>query len=442
MTNNFFANLGRLVDIAISTASETVAPLPAQPLATSPSSATSISATATSVATAALTQTDECCRLCHKGDHEDRLLICDGCECFLHTYCINLPNVPPGDWFCPRCVAEGKQKTESSPIKGDTAVVYERVSSAGQNAPEYGRVGLETQRFTIQEFCMKRGLRIRHTFTDVGSARNLVQTGNDLHRTQHYTLEEYGQMLTFIRKESRKHPVVVLVYSVSRFGRNLNQVTDILREIHHYGASVFSVSENISSHDPHFLTLVASAQQQSDDLSRVMKASVQRRREQGHFIGQPPFGYEVYRDTANARKIRPNPNMAEQLAKITNNRATAEEIADEFDGNVERAPGRFDWTKSHVSTIRRRLVKLGFMRTRLPLGWRRLTRSNLGTQRQIDACNNAVERFDVVEQVVNEIVQSRSSPTREEYLDDIDQRMHNAQEELPVPPTGGVDDDE
>ena len=353
MTNNFFANLGRLVDIAISTASETVAPLPAQPLATSSSSATATSATATSsssatatsatatsVATAALTQTDECCRLCHKSDHEDRLLICDGCECFLHTYCINLPNVPPGDWFCPRCVAEGKQKTESSPIKGDTAVVYERVSSAGQNAPEYGRVGLETQRFTIQEFCMKRGLRIRHTFTDVGSARNLVQTGNDLHRTQHYTLEEYGQMLTFIRKESRKHPVVVLVYSVSRFGRNLNQVTDILREIHHYGASVFSVSENISSHDPHFLTLVASAQQQSDDLSRVMKASVQRRREQGHFIGQPPFGYEVYRDTANARKIRPNPNMAEQLAKITNNRATAEEIADEFDGNVERAPGR------------------------------------------------------------------------------------------------------
>uniref|UniRef100_A0A1I8HHV5 [histone H3]-trimethyl-L-lysine(4) demethylase n=1 Tax=Macrostomum lignano TaxID=282301 RepID=A0A1I8HHV5_9PLAT len=48
------------------------------------------------------------CRECRRGDQESVLLICEGCEAPYHTFCLYppLPDVPPGDWRCPRCVSE------------------------------------------------------------------------------------------------------------------------------------------------------------------------------------------------------------------------------------------------------------------------------------------------------------------------------------------------
>ncbi|KAK1902813.1 Bromodomain adjacent to zinc finger domain protein 2B [Dissostichus eleginoides] len=46
------------------------------------------------------------CQLCHKGDNEELLLLCDGCDKGCHTYCQKpkITTVPDGDWFCPTCV--------------------------------------------------------------------------------------------------------------------------------------------------------------------------------------------------------------------------------------------------------------------------------------------------------------------------------------------------
>uniref|UniRef100_A0A3Q1B8Q5 Bromodomain adjacent to zinc finger domain 2B n=1 Tax=Amphiprion ocellaris TaxID=80972 RepID=A0A3Q1B8Q5_AMPOC len=60
------------------------------------------------------------CQLCQKGDNEDLLLLCDGCDKGCHTYCHKpkITTVPDGDWFCPTCVAKsrtaggGKKSTE------------------------------------------------------------------------------------------------------------------------------------------------------------------------------------------------------------------------------------------------------------------------------------------------------------------------------------------
>ncbi|XP_023136830.2 bromodomain adjacent to zinc finger domain protein 2B isoform X2 [Amphiprion ocellaris] len=48
------------------------------------------------------------CQLCQKGDNEDLLLLCDGCDKGCHTYCHKpkITTVPDGDWFCPTCVAK------------------------------------------------------------------------------------------------------------------------------------------------------------------------------------------------------------------------------------------------------------------------------------------------------------------------------------------------
>uniref|UniRef100_A0AAR2LPF8 [histone H3]-trimethyl-L-lysine(4) demethylase n=1 Tax=Pygocentrus nattereri TaxID=42514 RepID=A0AAR2LPF8_PYGNA len=48
------------------------------------------------------------CMACGRGDEEDRLLLCDGCDDSYHTFCLIPPlqDVPKGDWRCPKCIAE------------------------------------------------------------------------------------------------------------------------------------------------------------------------------------------------------------------------------------------------------------------------------------------------------------------------------------------------
>jgi N-acetylglutamate synthase-like GNAT family acetyltransferase len=43
---------------------------------------------------------DDLCRVC--GDGGD-LLCCDTCPATFHLDCLGLPEVPPGEWFCPAC---------------------------------------------------------------------------------------------------------------------------------------------------------------------------------------------------------------------------------------------------------------------------------------------------------------------------------------------------
>ncbi|KAM8973595.1 lysine-specific demethylase 5A isoform 2-T2 [Pelodytes ibericus] len=48
------------------------------------------------------------CLFCGRGDGEEKLLLCDGCDDSYHTFCLipPLPEVPRGDWRCPKCIAE------------------------------------------------------------------------------------------------------------------------------------------------------------------------------------------------------------------------------------------------------------------------------------------------------------------------------------------------
>ncbi|XP_070770351.1 bromodomain adjacent to zinc finger domain protein 2B [Enoplosus armatus] len=53
------------------------------------------------------------CQLCQKGDNEELLLLCDGCDKGCHTYCHKprITTVPDGDWFCPTCVAKSSVRS-------------------------------------------------------------------------------------------------------------------------------------------------------------------------------------------------------------------------------------------------------------------------------------------------------------------------------------------
>ncbi|CAH7488179.1 Kdm5d [Phodopus roborovskii] len=56
------------------------------------------------------------CRICSRGDEDDRLLLCDGCDDNYHIFCLLPPlsEVPKGVWRCPKCIlAECKRPPEA-----------------------------------------------------------------------------------------------------------------------------------------------------------------------------------------------------------------------------------------------------------------------------------------------------------------------------------------
>mmetsp|Transcript_20081 Transcript_20081/g.41615 ORF Transcript_20081/g.41615 Transcript_20081/m.41615 type:complete len:624 (-) Transcript_20081:2184-4055(-) len=46
---------------------------------------------------------DDKCAICNDGGD---LILCDGCDKSYHLQCVNLREVPEGDWFCPQCTDE------------------------------------------------------------------------------------------------------------------------------------------------------------------------------------------------------------------------------------------------------------------------------------------------------------------------------------------------
>ncbi|KFV18136.1 Bromodomain adjacent to zinc finger domain protein 2B, partial [Tauraco erythrolophus] len=53
------------------------------------------------------------CQICRKGDNEELLLLCDGCDKGCHTYCHRpkIAAIPDGDWFCPACIFKASGQT-------------------------------------------------------------------------------------------------------------------------------------------------------------------------------------------------------------------------------------------------------------------------------------------------------------------------------------------
>lgn len=269
------------------------------------------------------------CKVCERGNNPDKMLLCDSCDDGFHIYCLNIPQIPATDWHCPMCqfgrtsVSSSSSSSSSSNFTsepkellavGTEAVVYIRVSSKGQDQPEYGRVGLDTQTRIILDFVAQKNLRMTGMFTDTGSGRDTTK------------LSGFNSMM-----KSIKNGTAIIVYNVTRFGRESQIANSQLIELHKKNCYVYSVSENVSSHDSRFKVFLEQAEHEANKLSKTIKDSIARRKAQGAHIGKAPYGFIAYHDNAGIRRIKeydPEQLIIEKMVNVWNLYNDIEKVLD------------------------------------------------------------------------------------------------------------------
>jgi DNA invertase Pin-like site-specific DNA recombinase len=214
------------------------------------------------------------------------------------------------DWFCGWCV----QKNNSNKYKvGPRSIVYlyERTSTKGQDNPLCGKVGLDTQNNLLLEFAFNNGLIINGTIRETESAYK-----PNINRI-------IGNNIKKLKKDE-----CLIVYSVSRFSRNLEDGLHMLKIINDKEAYVYSVSENVYSYEDKFISLLKAAEDESKNLGLKIKTANSRIKLLGGHVGKAPFGFRVYRDSAGIRKLEPEPAEQSIIEYIKNKKITTELIDD------------------------------------------------------------------------------------------------------------------
>ncbi len=289
---------------------------------------------------------DIICCICEFDDDSIPILLCDDCDRGFHTECLGLNSVPQDSWYCPKCLRDSKMASKKTDLQNadkqkkakkiqevpKKVYIYERVSSKGQDDPKRGRDGLNTQNHDVLEYCIQNGLIVAETVEEVGSAFNT----------------NTPKLNRLIKKVPRGQTIVV--YSASRFSRNLDDFDYKIEKLHDKNCRVYSVVDNMDSFDKGFRALIRSAEASSVMLSTSVRSAYQRRKTQGSYTGTgTPFGY--HRVKVNGlTKLKKNTveqliiTKMKDLYKIHKNYNTVHE-------KISKKYSRYNLTPSKVRTI-------------------------------------------------------------------------------------------
>jgi DNA invertase Pin-like site-specific DNA recombinase len=180
-------------------------------------------------------------------------------------------------------------KTQSTTNK---TLIYVRVSSKAQTQYNQGHTSLQVQETHCRFFARQNNLVVFGCFRDEGvSAR-------------------YNSKLLSLKHavKSLSSGDTLLFYDTSRFSRNMLQGHTMLEDLRLNGVRIVSVNDRMeygNAEQRHYFRMKLSfSENQSDQISEKVKASVAYRKARGDYFGKAPFGFETYRDETGKIKLR------------------------------------------------------------------------------------------------------------------------------------------
>lgn len=221
------------------------------------------------------------------------------------------------------------------------AIGYVRVSTEGQAVEG---VSLDSQRSRIEAWCLANEFELVGVFMDAGLSGSRADNRPELQAALNAVAECKG---------------VLVVYSLSRLARSTKDTIAISDRINKAGADLVSLSEKIDTTTAAgkmvFQMLAVLAEFERNQVSERTTAAMAHMREQGRFLGQVPYGYDL---AANGETLAVNPEEQGIIQHIQELRRTGRSlraIAQELEQRgIRTKSGQLRWTHTSVQSILQR----------------------------------------------------------------------------------------
>ena len=228
-----------------------------------------------------------------------------------------------------------------TPSNINCVFVYTRVSTGKQST--YEKYSLDTQRYLCDKYINQFYPSINASYyKDIGSSYN---TNMILH-----------DMSAMIYK--LKPNTLIIISEISRLGRSSKMVEKILEIVKKKKSLIYSISENLIygktklSNDK-FIKKVMESEKESDILSMRVKNIQKYIKQNGGYVGKPPFGYKVVKNSRNIPVLKENEEhfkLIDNIVNFADECYTYDEIKDKMNSKNLLLNGKL-WTSTKIKSI-------------------------------------------------------------------------------------------
>ena len=221
------------------------------------------------------------------------------------------------------------------------AIGYIRVSTEGQVVDG---VSLDSQRSRIQAWCLANEFKLAGVFVDAGLSGSRADNRPELQAALTAVAECKGALI---------------VYSLSRLARSTKDTIAISDRISKAGADLVSLSEKIDTTTAAgkmvFQMLAVLAEFERNQISERTSAAMAHMREQGRFLGQVPFGYDLAEDGETLSVNPEEQRIIRLIQELRRDGRSLRAIAQQLEQRgIRTKSGQLRWTHTSVQSILQR----------------------------------------------------------------------------------------
>lgn len=223
-----------------------------------------------------------------------------------------------------------------------TAIIYQRVSTSYQTL---NGLSLENQNKRLVDYCNAHGYVNIISISDEGFSGKITNRPG------------FQKLQNLIKTKTID---AVIVFSLSRFARNVMDTLQVIKLLEKYSVSFHSLTDNINTNTAigrfFFTTLSALAQLEIEQTGERIKSVLQHKKNKMERVGQIPFGWFIDSDK-KLKKDKSEQFTIRLIEKLRQNGFTYDAIAKELIRKKRKNKvGNFNWFKSQVYRIHKNQV--------------------------------------------------------------------------------------